>query len=75
MLNIGLIGPVNSGKSELMGKLGDQCNDSYQNIDAIFDDTGGELICSFTIPSITGVVKPLGSLSDFKNRLLVCIIY
>lgn len=69
-LNIAIVSPLGT-RVELMDKLGEQCNDSYQNIDAIFDDTGGELICSFTIPSITGVVKPLGSLSDFKNENVV----
>ena len=65
-LVVSLTGP-SGGNVELLYQ---QCNGSqYNDIDAVFDDEGGEVVCEVTAPSISGVLRPSsGNLSDFNEQ-------
>lgn len=44
------------------------CNDIPNVTDAIFDDTGSELVCGSSDPAVTGTIRPVESLSSLSGK-------
>jgi len=63
-LRINLASPAGVSVGLLVNACGGE-----NDIDAVFDDSGAELECSVTVPSVSGVIRPQsGNLSRFNEQ-------
>tara|TARA_B100000767_G_scaffold136544_1_gene129346 strand:- start:99 stop:7694 length:7596 start_codon:yes stop_codon:yes gene_type:complete len=63
-LRINLVSPAGVSVGLLVNACGGE-----NDIDVVFDDSGAELECSITVPSISGVIRPQsGNLSSFNEQ-------
>jgi subtilisin-like proprotein convertase family protein len=64
-LTISLIGPPEIGSPEVF--LTREACGEFDDIDAVFDDSGNSIQCANTSPSIRGTVTAVGQLSNFNG--------